>query len=271
MANLYRGEKDPPVYKRGSKSTRKSKWSPDLVKAVKEVREDHSTWGKLKIWKRLLDEGFEVSASTVGCIISDFIKRGIVQAYDHLISGKKNRGKQKCQRHYAIRLPKGYRALDIGEKTELDTVHVELPDGRKIYHINAICPISRFCWGMAFEDHGAKSASIFLKKILATSPFKIHAIQTDQGSEFRGEFETEAETLGVKFYYLPPKSPKLNAHVERVNRTWREDFYQVWDFEKHSIEQINRLVDTYAYEYNIGTLSSKSQYEDSVRLSENGM
>ena len=103
---------------------------------------------------------------------------------------------------------------------------------------------------MAFEDDGTKSASIFLKKILATSPFNIHAIQTDQGSEFRGEFETAAETLGVKFYYLPPKSPKLNAHVERVNRTWREDFYQVRDFAKHSIEQINRLIDTYAYEYN---------------------
>ena len=221
-----------------------------MVKAVKEVRENHPTWGKLKIRKRLLDEGFDVSVSTVGRIISDFIKRGIVQAYDHLISGKKHRRKQKYPRNYATRLPKGYKALDIGEKVELDTVHIELPDGRKVYHINAKCPVSRFCWGMAFEDHGAKSASIFLQKILATSPFKIHAIQTDQGSEFRGEFETAAETLGVKFYYLPPKSPKLNAHVERLNRTWREDFYQVWDFEEHSIEQINRLVDTYAYEYN---------------------
>ena len=173
--------------------------------------------GQVKNLERLLDNGFEVSESTVGRIISDFIKRGIVQAYDHLISGKKNRRTQKCTRHYATRLPKGLKALDVGEKIEIDTVHVELPDGLKLYYINAICPILRFCWGMAFDDHGAKSASIFLRKILATSPFKIHAIQTDQGSEFRGEFETAAEALGVTFYYLPPKSPKLNAHVEWVN------------------------------------------------------
>ena len=64
------------------------------------------------------------------------------------------------------------------------------------------------------------------------------------------EFETVAENLGVKFYYLPPNSPRLNAHVERVNRTWQDDFYQVWDLEKHSIDQINCFVDTYAYEYN---------------------
>ena len=250
VANLYRWQKDAKVRTRGPRSFKKSKWTAELVQMVKEVREEHPTWGKLKIQKWLEDKGVFVSASTVGRIISDFIKRGIFQAYDHLISGKKQRRKQKCPRHYATRLPKGHKPQGVGEIIQLDTVHVELPDGRKLYHINAICPISRFCWGMAFEDHGAKSASVFLEKILDNAPFKIHAIQTDQGSEFRGEFETAAENRSVKFFYLPPKSPKLNAHVERLNRTWREDFYQMWDFGNHSIEQINRLVDAFADEYN---------------------
>ena len=41
-----------------------------------------------------------------------------------------------------------------------------------------------------------------------------------------------AKERGVEFFYLPPKSPKLNPNVERVNRTWREDFYDLWTFDK---------------------------------------
>ena len=166
------------------------------------------------------------------------------------IIGKKPRSQRRCPRHYAKRLPKGQKPKDVGATIQIDTVHVELPDGRRLYHLNAICPISKFCWAMAFEDHGAKSASIFLERVLDNTPFKIKAIQTDQGSEFRGEFETVAKERGVEFFYLPPKSPKLNPNVERVNRTWREDFYDLWTFDNHSIEQINRLVDSYADEYN---------------------
>ena len=107
----------------------------------------------------------------------------------------------------------------MGEIIQIDSVHVELPDGRKAYHINEVCPISRNCWGMAFGDHGAKSASIFLEKTLDKTPLKIQAIQTDQGSEYRGDYEIAAKTFGLGFFYLPQKSPKLNPHAERLNRT----------------------------------------------------
>ena len=107
----------------------------------------------------------------------------------------------------------------MGEIIQINSVHVELPDGRKIYHINEICPISRYCRGPAFGDHGAKNASIFLEKMLHKTPFKRQAIQTDQASEYRGDYEIVAKTFGLGFFYLPRKSPKLNPHVERVNRT----------------------------------------------------
>ena len=49
-----------------------------------------------------------------------------------LISGKIKRGKQICVRHYATRLPKGHKPQSIGEGIQLDMVHVEIPDGRKL-------------------------------------------------------------------------------------------------------------------------------------------
>ncbi len=81
----------------------------------------------------------------------------------------------------------------------MDTVHVELPDGTKLYHIIAICPVSRVCYGKAFTSASAKNASIFLKNMIDYMPFKVQAIQTDQGSEFRVEFETTCKDLGLTF------------------------------------------------------------------------
>ena len=75
------------------------------------------------------------------------------------------------------------------------------------------------------------------------------------------EFETASETRRIEFFYLLPKSPKLNSHVESLNRAWQEDFYHSWIFDNHSFEQIKRFVDLYAQE----NIRSKSRYEAPVQ------
>ncbi len=250
VANLYRWQKDPTVRSTRPKTLRESKRTPELVEAVRQLRLEQKTWGKEKIARRLQEEGFDTSISTVGRILTDLIAKGIVQAYDHFISGSRKRRKKKSSRPHAIRLPKGLKPTIPGEIIQVDTVHVELPDGTKIYHINAICPVTRVCYGEAFTSASAKNASIFLKNMIDYMPFKVQAIQTDQGSEFRGEFETTCKDLGLTFYNLPRKSPKLNAHVERLNRTWQEEFYNCWEFSNHTLEMINRNIESYTDHYN---------------------
>ena len=48
---------------------------------------------------------------------------------------------------------------------------------------------------------------------------------------------------------LPPRSPKLNGHVERANRTHREEFYEVEEIDL-SIEEHNRQLEEWEYVYN---------------------
>ena len=60
-------------------------------------------------------------------------------------------------------------------------------------------------------------------------PFPIRAIQVDGGSEFRAQFEESCRDLGIRLFVLPPCSPKLNGHVERAQRTHREEFYELYD------------------------------------------
>lgn len=58
----------------------------------------------------------------------------------------------------------------------------------------------------------------------------------DGGSEFQNVFEEECQRRGIKLFVLPPRSPKLNGHVERAQRTHTEEFYEVTDVSFEIVE-----------------------------------
>src|SRR5438552_868528 len=65
--------------------------------------------------------------------------------------------------------------------------------------------------------------------VLQRMPFPIRALQIDGGSEFKGAFEAACAARALPLFVVPPYSPKLQSHVERAQRTHREEFYQVWE------------------------------------------
>ncbi|SDF09119.1 Integrase core domain-containing protein [Thermus arciformis] len=80
------------------------------------------------------------------------------------------------------------------------------------------------------------------------APFPIRAVQVDGGSEFMSDFEEACERLGVKLFVLPPRSPKLNGHVERMQRTFRDEFYT--RPLPSQIPELQRELDAYLDHYN---------------------
>ena len=80
-------------------------------------------------------------------------------------------------------------------------------------------------------------------------PFPIKAIQVDGGSEFQDAFERECQKRGIKLFVLPPRSPKLNGHVERAQRTHTEEFYEVTD-SSFEIVELNRALLEWEKVYN---------------------
>ena len=59
--------------------------------------------------------------------------------------------------------------------------------------------------------------------------FNLKSSRWTGGSEFQDSFEEECQRRGIKLFVLPPRSPKLNRHVERAQRTHTEEFYEVTD------------------------------------------
>ena len=102
--------------------------------------------------------------------------------------------------------------------------------------------------GRSTRRASAHSARRFLDKLQADMPFPIEAIQVDGGSEFKADFETECQRRGIELFELPPRSPKLNGHVERNNGAWRYEFYATWDLPNDDLDRINRWIDAFAAE-----------------------
>ena len=80
-------------------------------------------------------------------------------------------------------------------------------------------------------------------------PFPLKAIQVDGGAEFEAVFEQECQKRGIRLFVLPPRSPKLNGHVERANRTHTEEFYEFYDGEL-KITSLNKALQEWESVYN---------------------
>src|SRR5258708_823664 len=117
------------------------------------------------------------------------------------------------KRPWAIRKPKYWRIAQPGDLVEIDTKEIRMRRGVLLKHFSARDVVSR--WDVVEAHHRATSqaAARFLETLLERLPFPVRALQVDGGSEFAAQFEEACQQKQLPLFVLPPKSPKLNAHV----------------------------------------------------------
>lgn len=201
---------------------RQRKVDSKTIQKIIELRTKYPRIGKEKIQVLLSKEGYTGSVSTVGRILNDLKERKLLPSYKKLsmyantgtFTDKKARKLKKKKRR-----PKGYRVLEV------DTV-VRFIDGIKRYIITATDTEKHTSFAACYTNHGSASASDFLKRCVQVIPDCPTAVQTDNGSEFALHFDRACENLSLERFHIYPRSPKMNAHVERFNRTLDEEFLQ---------------------------------------------
>ena len=192
----------------------------DTSNRIIELRTLHPRLGKDKVWAILRKEGYEGSISTIGRIIADLKKKGKIPLPRRLaVSGLTGRLLERKTKKYKkkLRRPKGYRVLEV------DTV-VRFIDGKKRYIITGTDTDKRTAFAACYTNHGSFSAGDFLSKCKTALPDCPQAVQTDNGSEFALHFNDACQKLKLERFHTYPRSPKMNAHVERFNRTLDEEF-----------------------------------------------
>ena len=202
------------------KKRRKRVVSDGITERIIALRGEHPRLGKDKVRALLADEGYRGSVSTVGRILQDLKKQKklpVPTRYSFyaktgtLIERKARKRKKKLRR------PRGYRVLEV------DTI-VRFIDGVKRYVLTGVDTEKRVAFAACYTNHGSLSASDFLRRAHEVLPDCPNALQTDNGSEFALHFARAAQELGLTHFHTYPRTPKMNAHVERFNRTLDEEF-----------------------------------------------
>ena len=202
------------------KRRRRREYPPGLLEHIVVLRTRHHRIGKKKIALLLKDEGFSASESYTGRCLEDLKKQGRLPSMRRVsVSARTGRViERKPIYRKKIRRPKGKK-----RGIEIDTV-VRFVDGIKRYIYTAIDIEPRFAFAGAYTNHSSQSATDFLRKLSYVSPRPIKEIQSDNGSEFALRFREACEKQGIVQYHTYPRSPKMNAHIERFNRTLNEEF-----------------------------------------------
>ena len=132
-------------------------------------------------------------------------------------------------RPYAIRKPKEHSVTAPGDLVQLDTMHLTAAGG-------GATPLQRGGSDLPLErDRGARASlppappPPSSMRCKTGCPFPVRAIQVDGGSEFMAAFEAACQERGITLFVLPPRSPKLNGHVERIDGTHRSEFWELYD------------------------------------------
>ena len=200
-------------------------WPIEIIRMIKIIRTEHPNLGKEKIHPELKEfcdkQKLDCpSVATIGRLIADDPSRMRMRVSRPSCAGRRQ---QRIPRKTKARKPKGYVPFRPGECLALDTIE-KIIQGSRRYLVTAVDVHSRFAMAFATSRHGSQEAAHVFRAIFQAFPHKIERVLTDNGSEFMKSFQSELDRHSVVHWHTYPKTPKMNAHCERFNRTIQEEF-----------------------------------------------
>ena len=208
--------------------------------------------GKHYIKAYLNREGIKIGVTA----IENVLKRNNLWRYK-----TKKKKKRYDKRKFVSKIQKE------GKIVQIDTKYIKL--GRKtVYQFTAVDLATRYSWRQIYEDKTPYSALSFLKYVLKTSPFKIQAIQTDNGIEYTYRcintpkiniFDEYCLKNKLERRYIPIATPRYNGVVERVHGIDEREFYSRLN-KNITVELLREKLKEYTHFYNNQRLISSLGY-----------
>ena len=131
----------------------------------------------------------------------------------------------------------------------IDFMHDTLVDGRKVRSLNILDPYNRQCKGIYIRPSIPSQRLIELLEQSIEKYGKPKFIRSDNGPEFISKlFQKWMHDNGIGWSKIEKGKPQQNCHVERFNKTVREDLFDANLF--FSIDQANELAANFQKEYN---------------------
>jgi len=208
------------------KTKRKRIWSFEVRQKIKSIRLEHPNLGQDKIHPLLKvfceENNFKCpSVKTISRIIADDPEK--MRIFPQKVS---HFGRiYKSNRQKVLRKPKDLKPQYPGHLIALDTIE-KIINGNRRYVVTFEDIYTRFSFAWATKSHASKAAEEFFDMCLKVFPYSFNFlwVLTDNGSEFKKHFSEKLKELHLTHFHTYPKTPKMNAHVERFNRTIQDEF-----------------------------------------------
>jgi transposase-like protein len=184
------------------------------------------------------------------------------------------------QRHDISRLPdidgdkpvkKKFKAYPLGY-FHVDIAEVQTAEG-KLYLFVAIDRTSKFVYVELHPKAGKMVAAAFLRNLIATVPYTINIVLTDNGIQFTNHerhlfafkhiFDRVCGEHEIEHRLTKIKHPWTNGQVERMNRTIKEATVKRFYYETHDQlrEHLANFVTAYNFARRLKTLNGLTPYE----------
>lgn len=254
------------------KNYRQSKTNGLILEYIQKTRLQYPNLGKDKL-KVLVDKFVDnhnqklgrmelktISTSTIGRILTALKRQRIIPNWTTKESKKvglngatgklviktlqtKNKNKTKVRR-------KDYNPNNPGDLVQIDCITYMIKRVRRFL----ICGVdlkSRFSFSYSYTKLSSSTAKDFMVKFQKVFPYPIKHVQTDNGQEFHKHFQSYLKQQSIIQFWNYPRSPKMNAYVERFNRSIQEEFanYRQWDL-KDDLNKFNEDLINWLMFYN---------------------
>ncbi len=197
--------------KRRPHKVREMTTPPWIQQRIYDIRKQDHEKSKYEIQAELKEEGIDIGRKCIEKVIKRHPELKNIQ---HL-------KRVRTYRHYKIarvRAARELREKSLGSLVQIDTKYMTVM-GSRFFLFTAIDCKSRYGFLYAYTTISSSSGKDFLKRVRAYFPFPIHAINTDNGSEYLLNFHKEIEDWGIPHYFSDPHCPKQNGRVERLHQT----------------------------------------------------
>ncbi len=214
-----------------------------IVDFIKQMRIEHGNIGKSMLKPFVDAYAKKLGIRNIGSTtIQKIIKRRNF-TFEKKVYPQKQQNKFKKLR--TRKSPKVQRPGFI----QMDSIVVYI-NYEKYLFMSVIDIYTKFAHVVYVDNLKAQTARRVLQEFEELSPTKIYMVQTDNGSEFLESFHEYLEEQGIRHLFIYPKSPKINAYIERFNRTIQEEFILRNDEIYYDTKAMQRKLTKYLFWYN---------------------
>lgn len=211
--------------------------SEDLAFTIIETRLAINRCAEV-VHQELLNQGIQTSLSTVRRIIK---QSGLVKE------------KSKWARHRQFSKRPEVKAP--GDLVEVDTVHFYHPILKKRFYATTLIDVyTRMAYVLVHEKMSQTESLRAVLEAQKKFGFRFKVVQTDNGSEFGKWFRDQIIAHSITYRHTRVRKPNDNAHIERFNRTMREECLGNYLPAKESLCSSQARVDAWLDYYNYDRL-----------------